>query len=630
MSIAADSAGVARPARVLAFWLALLLVPLLFVYGVHRAHRVLPARDVVEVREAMFSTQARRAGRFESRTIPERVALPHDWRWRHAQTEHAEYRIALDFRVAPNRLWGIFIPRHSMASSVYVNGQLSQGRRHDPPIDRLWHRPQLISVSNGLLRRGSNEIAVIVTSDPPGAGMLRELYVGPMESLAPYQRFHELLLVGAPLTITVLMLAMGVFIGTLWCLRRRESVYGWFAAAVLAWAVHSLNVLVVAIPVPSWLWEAVRFVSLGWVVILTTFFVHRLLGETHWRIERALLAVGAAGTVALLPVAALARDAFEWLAPNVWYTTVILIGAYASWRMIRSFVLRPGAEVGLLLISGATMLACGLHDWLVITGRLPRWDGYFIHYSALPVILVFGLVMLRRFVVALRSAESANLELEQRVAAKQRELLESHERMRGLEHQRLLADERSRIMRDMHDGVGGQMVSTLSQIEAGGATLGDVADSMRAALEDLRLMIDSLDPEIDNVPTALRLLRNRAEPRLRRAGVTLGWEVEDVEGLKLLGPEATLNLLRIVQEAFNNALRHSGADRLTLRVRQQHEPGGSRLTIEIADNGRGMPARPPEGRGVRNMHTRAAALGAQLQLTSGEHGTCIRLLLTVI
>ena len=90
------------------------------------------------------------------------------------------------------------------------------------------------------------------------------------------------------------------------------------------------------------------------------------------------------------------------------------------------------------------------------------------------------------------------------------------------------------------------------------------------------------------------------------------------------GPRPTLQILRILQEAVTNAMRHSGGSEIALRSRQQAD---GMVRIEISDNGAGMPAVIKGGRGLASMRSRAEAVGAMLDIESGEGGTGLSLTL---
>ena len=197
------------------------------------------------------------------------------------------------------------------------------------------------------------------------------------------------------------------------------------------------------------------------------------------------------------------------------------------------------------------------------------------------------------------------------------------------EKQKLLLLERERLTREMHDGLGGQLVSVLSMVERGLAAPSEVAEALRRAIDDIRIVIDSLDPGATDLPTALGKLRARLEPLLRRNGIALSWSIDEIPGLAAFAPEAALHVLRIIQEAVTNTLRHADADSVEVRI----TAGGDRqrqLHISIRDDGRGLPtSMTAGGRGIKNMHSRAEELGAALRIEGTSSGTQIDLTVPV-
>jgi len=285
-----------------------------------------------------------------------------------------------------------------------------------------------------------------------------------------------------------------------------------------------------------------------------------------------------------------------------------------------------GLRARLLLIPAGAAVAFGLHDLGVLIGLLPvSAPGLF---PLVPVLFVLPIawLMVGRFVEALNEAEALNRDLESRVTAKGLELERNHARLRDLERRSLLAAERERLMRDVHDGIGSQLVAALALAEGGGPPQ-RISETLRDALDDLRLVIDSLDPVEEDLTAVLGMLRSRLESRLQRQGVRFEWEVAELPPLPGLAPSGALHALRIVQEAVTNALRHARAH--TIRVRtgeEKSEAGLPGVFVEVADDGVGMgPRGAAGGRGLGNMAHRAAELDGRLTIVSGAEGTSVRL-----
>lgn len=228
----------------------------------------------------------------------------------------------------------------------------------------------------------------------------------------------------------------------------------------------------------------------------------------------------------------------------------------------------------------------------------------------------------RRVAQALAESKRLNAELEERVRQKQLELERTFDALRQLAREAAVVEERRRLMADMHDGIGGQLISTLSLVEHGEASKEQVAAALRDCIDDLRLAIDSLEPSDDDLLPLLGNLRYRLEPRLKAGGIVLDWQVRDVPKLACLTPQNVLHVLRILQEALINVLKHAQAR--VVRVATTADARG--VLIDIGDDGRGFDAAAgSRGRGLLSMRRRALALGAELSLTSSPAGTTLSL-----
>jgi signal transduction histidine kinase len=229
-----------------------------------------------------------------------------------------------------------------------------------------------------------------------------------------------------------------------------------------------------------------------------------------------------------------------------------------------------------------------------------------------------------RFVQAHEESAALNGELEQRVDEKHRELEESYEKLRALEKEQTIAAERDRIMRDLHDGLGGHLVSALALVE-GNEHVQTVEEILRDALEDLRLVIDSLDPDSEDLPVLLGIMRMRIEKRISGRGLRFDWQVSDVPAISRFGPEMALQILRIVQEAFTNVMKHAHATTITVRSGETNGSTERGVFLEIRDDGQGI-REGTRGRGLDNMRWRARVIGGKLDVTSIDgSGTAVRL-----
>jgi signal transduction histidine kinase len=213
--------------------------------------------------------------------------------------------------------------------------------------------------------------------------------------------------------------------------------------------------------------------------------------------------------------------------------------------------------------------------------------------------------------------------LSQQLGLKQAQLQEA-------EHERGVLGERQRLLRDMHDGVGASLISALKMIELGQMSLDEAAQVLRECLDDLRLVIDSLEPIDHDLVTLLATLRYRLGDRLERAGIVIDWAMADIPPLPWLNAPQALEVLRIVQEALANVLKHSRATRVRVSLAHEEMPErDASLVLRIEDDGIGFDSTvAASGRGLRHMRHRATQIGGLLSIEAKpSHGTrvCLHL-----
>jgi signal transduction histidine kinase len=250
-----------------------------------------------------------------------------------------------------------------------------------------------------------------------------------------------------------------------------------------------------------------------------------------------------------------------------------------------------------------------------------------LEFTAPLVFVALAITFLSRNLHLFRSMTEFNQLLSAQLAAREQEIAESYAQRQEVERQGALLAERQRIMRDMHDGMGGRLMSLAAQLRGGSDPVRqEAADDILAALDELRLIVDSLDTAGDDLGMALGAFRARMEPKLAAAGLSLGWEIDDHAAERTLSATAILDVYRILQEACSNVLHHADATRITVALSEI--PGGVELRIE--DDGRGIPEGSEggvAGHGLANMRRRAAAIGGTIEFADNAPGLRISLIL---
>ncbi len=174
-------------------------------------------------------------------------------------------------------------------------------------------------------------------------------------------------------------------------------------------------------------------------------------------------------------------------------------------------------------------------------------------------------------------------------------------------------EERRRLRRDLHDGLGPRLASLTLRLEAArdglagdpeaAARLGALAEGTRDAIAEIRRLVADLRPaavdELGLVPAlreAAAEYEHAARPRIT------------VEGSELPPLPAAVEVAayRIAVEAMTNAVHHASARRCVISLAVD---GSGNLQVDVADDGAGIPAHPAGGLGLPSMRERAAELG---------------------
>lgn len=466
-------------------------------------------------------------------------------------------------------------------------------------------------------------ITLRIDSQATAGGALSSAWIGSRAALEPVFAARHALQVRLPELSAAAVAGLGTFALAVWLLRRRESMYLLFAAFTLVSVLRGLHFHLGSGPLPlpsAWFgWMTVNAVTA--MLVIWYYFVAALVPLRARWIGPALCALMVVAGVATLPPLAV-LPGMDTLAPLAYLLAItagvpaVLYLAWSAWR--------DGGSEGRLAAGIGLLDACvAVHDWLMQNYLIGPEAVYLNPMLSVVRLLMFGYVLLRRYVGAVDEAEQANLRLVQRLRAREAELAESYERLREVQQRQLLISERQRLMQDIHDGMGSQLMSALRVAESGQLSDRRMAQVLRECVDDLKLTVDSLEPAEADLLLLLATLRYRLEPRLQASGIALRWEVVDLPALPWLDPRSALHVLRILQEGIANVIQHAGA--AELRVRTELGPTG--VCVLLADDGRGFdPTRArPAGKGLSNMQRRAEAIGGRASWDTVARGACLRL-----
>lgn len=483
-----------------------------------------------------------------------------------------------------------------------------------------WHHPVAVPLPWQILRPGDNILVFRVESPPTRPLAIGSVSVGGDATVQIVAARRTLFETTGPQVINGVLAILSLGTLLFWLVRPRETVFGWLAVVGAVWWFRNLHYYIDRPIFDEDLFWALTTDSIFAVLALTYGFAATFLDlPDRRRVVAAIFGLCGVGIVLRHVLVAIGRaDTLAFL--------VTLPVALATLALLAT-ACRRAPRVENLLMLGAVALATafGFHDLLMSTNSRFAIGIYLQPYGSLLVFSAFGFALGRRMLLALAINENVNALLEASVAEATGNLARSEARRRALQIASAIETERERLMREIHDGIGSSLITALAVAERSRESPRTIA-TLKRAITDLRIGVDSLEPIDGDVVMLLASLRHRTERELVAAGLAFVWKVEAVPILPWLDAVAALHVLRILQEAVSNILAHAGATLVEVGCRCVMKGDADGVLITITDNGCGVGHGPASGgRGIVNMQNRAEALHALLACQPADPGTRVSL-----
>lgn len=444
------------------------------------------------------------------------------------------------------------------------------------------------------LRAGSNLLELEIKAEPANDSGLTALELDKeIVSLAVHMKRvtvrYATALVVASVSAIVCLMALAIGWST------REKFFWVAAASEAAFSIRQADWLMDYPPVPTWVFNATRSVLVAYYAGLMCWISVLLIKPVLPWLNRSIkLYLWLA-----LPVLALGAAIGDYRIYQIFWNaaTLLLVSAcvarltYHSWR---------GADTTVYIYTVGAWLAFifGLYDYAI--ELMPSGFGQWRlgNYSFLVFNFALGTVVVQRYLAAhdelglLRASQS---------------LLAENATYR----------ERQRMIQDIHDSVGSQLVALLGLVNSS-APREQIKTHTSDALDDLRMAVDAISNINGELTVVLASLRHRLQPRLDAAQLRLMWQVDALPKFEKLTHQDIQNVQRILLEVFSNIIQHAKATEVLLSARYDIDAKVCRIII--SDNGTGFDANVTTGRGLSNIQSRAEMLGATLSIAKNEPG----------
>jgi len=290
--------------------------------------------------------------------------------------------------------------------------------------------------------------------------------------------------------------------------------------------------------------------------------------------------------------------------------TLQLISPYNAPRIVRALQ-AAGVSMAVYALAGGLIVPPAPFfpgNWLN-TDSFTRW-------LIVPPQLIRALIGLAMAATTIRMLEIFDLETSREIEA--------------MEQGQILAAERERIARDLHDGTiqkvytAGLLVRSAQNLtEPESPLAGRLATAVGVlddAIGDLRQHLGELNaPVQEQVAFASALEKLASDPRFSSlVKVAIDLKLPESDSPE---PERAAHILAIAQEALANSVRHAKARHVLVSASRIDD----KLQLNILDDGTGLPDQVIEGHGLRNMRDRASLLRGNLQVEKLKRGTCVSL-----
>lgn len=455
---------------------------------------------------------------------------------------------------------------------------------------------------------------------------LAEVHVGDvasMRSKRAWRDFTEVTLRGIFATVTATLGLLGILV---W-LRLREPSAFLYGLSEICWTVANVRAMLPSDLLP-WPWENYVF---QWLPSLASpafmlLAVQLQTGDPLPHVQKLLRAILWATPVLALTVATGTFD----LAYTAAFVVVLGLSLIVTLHGFRGVQWGADWRRGVIPVIALTLLAAGGRD-LYVYGFAPFGYGEpsWLRYPWVLLGLVFCWYTVERLRIARQSLQDLLLSLNEQLAARTAELDAAFQRERLAEKERGAVEERQRLTRDLHDGLGNQLTGTLRLAQAGQTTKEEVVQHIQASIDQMKLTVDALQATDGDIASLLGSLRYRLSPRLQACGIDLHWDVAHLPEVADFGVRQAHQLQMALLEIFNNLMQHSGANQAMLNAELLQPTRREMIAITVSDNGVGFDSAADSraGKGLYSIRHRIESLGGQLTLQSSPQGTRVNLLI---
>ncbi|ANF83068.1 hypothetical protein A3K93_01820 [Acinetobacter sp. NCu2D-2] len=541
----------------------------------------------------------------------------------------AWYKIEFNYRCSPpQEPLVLVISNITMAGEVFINDDmLWKDQSLIEPLSRSWNAPRQWSLPQSSLKQGQNIVWVKVVGvaiQPSGLG---EVKIASQHIAQPIYEQYKFELNTLHIFSFLFSVILG-FIGLIiWLFHRKDRSFAWYAINSFLWAMYLVHVLIrePIFALSTFEYHKINNILFGFYALASVMYGFSFANLRFKKIEWFLWTAVAISTLLILCLPEAQALQFIPLSFAFWVLVFLLNGclypivAYKSKRKDTYFL----AALGLVFVPIA------IHDamyMLSLEGGV-AWSAY-----AQPVVAIaFAMILALRFSNNMKQIERFNDTLTTTIEQVKTDLSESLNKSHQLELQNTKLQERMNISHDLHDGLGSSLMRSMAIVQQSSKDLSNpqFLSMLKVLRDDLRQIIDqgsSLGAKIPDTPQQwIAPMRHRFNSLFDELDVRATWQIA-AEWYVPISSIECLTLQRIIEEALTNVIKHSGADQIQIELMTKTDY----LKLNIEDNGKGFDIDAVQQAnmsvGMKSLNERAARIGAEFNMSSSAHGTCLEII----
>jgi signal transduction histidine kinase len=554
------------------------------------------------------------------------VTLPHHWNGDSPQRQGL-YTYQLQFVVAENQLQSkqaLYFIRIGNRFEITLNDRLlhSSGELSNPS-EGLINEPTIVAIPPGLLRLGSNNLALKISGDAGRYAGLSTVQFGEFKTLDSSYSKRYFFQQSAPVLIMVICLTIG-FLALLasWYLKNKH--YFIFGIGSMAWALATSFEKITYTPY-GYRWQLLLYdlsLALG-VACMVLSLTYSIRFRKRWFV---LLAYGYFALSAVLAVVTVLGFAFT---RQLFLLLMIAFALFTAGIYLWQCYKNPARTSLPILALVFICLVVALYDQITLFKLKNSFEAYSLTRY---VYLFFAVAIAQVFVLRLtrmnNMVKANKIRLHKRLKLTRDGLHSLYLQQLEVEKLSVLSNERIRLMQDMHDGLGSRLLALKIAVLRSKNDHFQLVKLVDNSIDELRQAVLALKAPHTNLAHMLGMLRPRIEQLLTGKKSQLTWSVEAIPDLPQFDTATLCSLEKMVLELFTNVMKHSSATRIEFKA--SFTVSGT-VHISFIENGtgyvvrshRGTPFTSTTGLGLMSLCKRAADLGATIEFKANGCETSI-------